>query len=100
MTDGSILACIWKAKLVPMAESTVESTVPVFVDPAGETRIRVLHVDDEPAFPEAAKEFLEKQHCFEVEVAASVDKAVEKMRKKDYDVIVSDYGMPVKFQDR
>lgn len=96
MTDGSILACIWKAKLVPMAESTVESTVPVFVDPAGETRIRVLHVDDEPAFPEAAKEFLEKQHYFEVDVAASVDKAVEKMRKKDYDVIVSDYGMPVK----
>lgn len=53
-------------------------------------------MDDESDFLNSAKEFLEKQHHLDVDVASSVDKAVERMREKEYDVIVSDYGMPVK----
>jgi len=58
--------------------------------------IRVLHVDDEVGLLKVAKQILEMQGSFEVETAASVEEAQEKMRKKEFDVIVSDYIMPGK----
>ena len=61
-----------------------------------EDTIRVLHVDDEAGFLKAAKQILEMQGNFEVETAASVEEAQEKMKEKTFDVIVSDYIMPGK----
>jgi len=61
-----------------------------------ESPIRVLHVDDEAGLLKVAKQILEMQGNFEVETAASVEEAQEKMRKKEFDVIVSDYIMPGK----
>jgi len=58
--------------------------------------IRVLHVDNEVGLLKVAKQILEMQGSFEVETAASVEEAQEKMRKKEFDVIVSDYQMPIK----
>lgn len=55
--------------------------------------IQVLHVDDERALLRVAKQCLEMQGPFEVENASSVEEAVERMKKRTYDVIVSDYKM-------
>ena len=59
-----------------------------------ETLIRVLHVDDEAGFLKVAKQILEMQGSFQVETALSINEAMEKMRQKAFDVIVSDYVMP------
>ena len=59
-----------------------------------ERQIRVLHVDDDPAFSKVAKQCLETQGEFEVDTASSVNEASEKLKKEDYDAIVCDYQMP------
>jgi PAS domain S-box-containing protein len=61
-----------------------------------ERPIRVLHVDDDPAFLKVAKQCLEMQGKFEVDTASSVNEALEKLEKTDYDAVVSDYQMPGK----
>jgi PAS domain S-box-containing protein len=58
--------------------------------------IRVLHVDDDACFLKAAKAILEMQGAFQVETALCVDEAWEKMKKADYEAVVSDYQMPGK----
>lgn len=68
----------------------------VFVQLTEERLIRVLHVDDERALLKVAKECLEMQGAFEVETASSVQEAMQKMKRKTFDVIVSDYFMPEK----
>jgi len=55
---------------------------------------RVLHVDDDACFLQCAKQCLEMQGQFQVETVLSVDKALEKLRKEEYDVVVCDYQMP------
>ena len=57
--------------------------------------LNVLHVDDEIGFLKVAQKILEMQGAFQVDIASSVDEAKEKMRHKNYDVIVSDYWMPI-----
>ncbi|MCW3993438.1 MAG: PAS domain S-box protein [Candidatus Bathyarchaeota archaeon] len=79
-----------------MAESDVEVSTGVVVDLTEKTPIRVLHVDDEAVFLKVAKQCLEMQGPFQVETASSVEEAMEKMKKKTFDVIVSDYVMPGK----
>ncbi len=64
------------------------------IDPTEKTLIRVLHVDDEAGLLKVAKQILEMQGSFQVETALSVNEAMEKMKKKAFDVIVSDYVMP------
>ncbi len=61
-----------------------------------ENPIRVLHVDDDSNFGVVAKRILEQQGPFKVESAFSVEEAYRKMKKKEFDVIVSDYQMPIK----
>ncbi|MGB9854096.1 MAG: PAS domain S-box protein [Candidatus Bathyarchaeales archaeon] len=78
-----------------MTESTIELPAGV-VEFAEKAPIRVLHVDDEAGFLSAAKECLEMRGAFEVDTALSVKEAVEKMKSKEYDVIVCDYKMPEK----
>jgi PAS domain S-box-containing protein len=58
--------------------------------------LHVLHVDDDQCFLEVSKQILSLENCFDVDTAESVDKALEKMDKQAYDVVVSDYEMPRK----
>jgi PAS domain S-box-containing protein len=58
--------------------------------------IRVLHVDDDAAFLKTAKQCLELQGHFQVDTVMSVEEALEKLRKEEYDAVVSDYQMPGK----
>lgn len=79
-----------------MTESSIESPVEVIVDSTEEVSVRVLHVDDEVGFLKVAKQCLEMHGALQIETASSVDEAMEKMKKKTYDVVVSDYQMPEK----
>jgi PAS domain S-box-containing protein len=62
----------------------------------GKCRLRILHVDDEALFLSVAKECLQIESSFEVDDALSVDEALNKMKEKEYDAVVSDYQMPGK----
>lgn len=57
--------------------------------------ISVLYVDDEPGLLELCRIFLEQTGGFRVDTAASAEEALEKMAKKQYDALISDYLMPV-----
>jgi len=57
--------------------------------------VRVLHLDDEPDFLDIAKSFLEGSGGIEVDGEADAARALEKLSKEDYDVVISDYKMPV-----
>lgn len=83
-------------KLRWMAESDVEVSTGVVVDLTEKTPIRVLHVDDDAVFLKVAKQCLEMEGNLKVETASSVEEALEKMKKKTFDTIVSDYVMPGK----
>jgi len=79
-----------------MAESIVESSTETVLNAAKTGTIKVLHVDDDQAFLKVAKQCLDTQGKFEVDTASSVDEALEKLKKTDYDAVVSDYQMPGK----
>ena len=78
-----------------MTES-IQSSKGVISSAVLEGSIRVLHVDDDPAFLKVAKQCLETQAELEVDTASSVNEALEELKKTDYDAIVSDYQMPGK----
>ena len=59
------------------------------------TEIRVLHVDDDSSFVNVSKSILECEGPFSVEIAYSVDEALLKLKTEQYDVIISDYEMPL-----
>jgi PAS domain S-box-containing protein len=79
-----------------MAERAVESSAGIFADLNEKEQIRVLHVDDDSSFLDVAKQCLEVEGSFQVDTAFSVCEALEKMKSKTYDVIISDYQMPGK----
>lgn len=56
--------------------------------------IKVLLVDDEPALVEITKLFLEKEGGIEVETALLASRALENLKTKTFDAIVSDFEMP------
>jgi len=78
-----------------MVESVVQSHAEIVVGSA-EKLIRVLHVDDELGLLKVAKQCLELQGPFQVDTAGSVEEALNKLKEKDYDTVVSDYQMPGK----
>ena len=78
-----------------MTESTITEDL-VSVGSQEEAPIRVLHVDDDTGFLRVAKQILEMQGSFEVETTSSVEGALEKMKEKAFDAVVSDYVMPEK----
>ncbi|NMB78680.1 MAG: response regulator [Methanomicrobiales archaeon] len=55
----------------------------------------VLFVDDEPVLRDVSKRFLEKDKDLAVDTCASAKEALGIVKKRRYDVIVSDYEMPV-----
>ncbi len=79
-----------------MAESIVESSTETILNVAKTGRIKVLLVDDDLTFLSIAKQCLEMQGEIEVDTASSVNEALEKLKKTDYDAVVSDYQMPGK----
>jgi PAS domain S-box-containing protein len=65
--------------------------------PASEkNKLRILHVDDDAAFLAVAKQCLEEQSQFEVDTALSAKEALKKLKRSEYDAVVSDYQMPEK----
>jgi len=59
--------------------------------------LEILYVDDEKSKREQTKMFLEKENDdISVETASSVKHGLEKLEKKDYEAIVSDYNMSPK----
>ena len=56
--------------------------------------LSALYVDDEPILLNVGKLFLEKSGTISVDVLESACEALEKIRNKKYDVIISDYDMP------
>ncbi|UCH31103.1 MAG: PAS domain S-box protein [Candidatus Bathyarchaeota archaeon] len=78
-----------------MTKSKAQNAMKFFVD-LSVTPIRILHVDDETSLLKVAKQCLEIEGPFHVDIARSVKEAEKKMKSEDYDIIVSDYMMPRK----
>ena len=76
-----------------MTKVAVESANEVYVDLCKEKTIKVLHVDDEAGFLAVAKQCVEDQSQFQVDTALSVEEAFEKLKRSEYDAIISDYQM-------
>ncbi len=57
--------------------------------------IKTLYVDDEADLLELGKLFLEMSGEIEVDTAISAQDALGKLRTGDYDVVISDYQMPI-----
>ena len=79
-----------------MAELVTESLPKDAIDLTEKVPMHVLHVDDEALFLKSAKQILEMQGTFQVDIASSAEEAMKKMKKEVYDVVVSDYAMPGK----
>jgi len=58
-------------------------------------KIRVLYVDDEPALLSLGKIFLERLGDFSVTTSIIVTEAIKLLEKEAFDIILSDYQMPV-----
>ncbi len=56
--------------------------------------IRVLLVDDEPAFVDMLKFFLEREKDISVNTSQSAGDALDRLAEESYDVILSDFSMP------
>jgi len=56
--------------------------------------MRVLYVDDEEGLLEIGKLFLEKEGEFSVDTVLSASAALEMLKNKSFDAIISDYMMP------
>ena len=57
--------------------------------------VRVLHVDDDPTVLEISKQILMDMGNFEIDHACCVDEAFKKLSAEQYDVVISDYEMPL-----
>ena len=55
-----------------------------------------MHVDDDSGFLEVTELILHQQGSFQVECVSSVEQAFVKLGEKEFDVVVSDYEMPIK----
>jgi len=76
-----------------MVKTVAKPSPKTNADPAKETLMRVLHVDDDDDFLIISKRLLERQGSFQVESVLSVKEALQKIRQKPYEVIISDYQM-------
>ncbi|MFW9991671.1 MAG: PAS domain S-box protein [Candidatus Odinarchaeota archaeon] len=62
---------------------------------SSQDKVSILIVDDEPELLEMSKIYLERENeHFVVDIATSAENALEKLEKKTYNVVVSDYQMP------
>jgi PAS domain S-box-containing protein len=64
--------------------------------PGEQKMIRILHVDDESSFLALTKAFLERENeDFCVDIASSAEEGLELLKSGNYDVVLSDYQMPM-----
>ncbi len=63
---------------------------------AQNSKILILHVDDDQSFLAVSKDILEADGKFQVESAPSVQEAYKKLSQQPFQAIVSDYEMPQK----
>ncbi len=64
--------------------------------PGEQKEITILHVDDEPDFLAVTKALLERGNKdFRVDSAASAEEGMELLKSGKYDIVISDYQMPV-----
>jgi PAS domain S-box-containing protein len=56
--------------------------------------ISALYIDDEVTLLEIGKLFLEQDGVIQVDIVCSVNEAIERIQKFQYDVIISDFEMP------
>jgi PAS domain S-box-containing protein len=78
-----------------MVESISESSS-ILMDLRSRATVKVLLVDDDLSLLKIAKKLLEMQGGFEVDTASCVEEATDKLKKGNYDAIVSDFEMPGK----
>jgi CheY-like chemotaxis protein len=57
--------------------------------------MKVLLVDDDPLFLELSKTFLEVFHDITSDTVNSAREALQRLENDSYDVVISDYDMPV-----
>ncbi|MBN1166030.1 MAG: PAS domain S-box protein, partial [Methanospirillaceae archaeon] len=57
--------------------------------------VSILIVDDEPVLLDMSKTFIERMEDYEIDTAESAIDALEMIQDRYYDVIISDYEMPV-----
>jgi CheY-like chemotaxis protein len=57
--------------------------------------MKVLLVDDDPLFLELSKTFLEVFHDITSDTVDSAREALQRLENDSYDVVISDYDMPV-----
>jgi PAS domain S-box-containing protein len=57
-------------------------------------RISILYVDDDPALLDLGKIFLEGSSIFDVDTVQSGKEALDILRQREYEGIISDYQMP------
>jgi PAS domain S-box-containing protein len=57
--------------------------------------ITVLYVDDEPGLLDLGKMYLENSGEFSVDTCPSAPEALERLKASRYDIIISDYQMPM-----
>ena len=58
--------------------------------------IKILHVDDDPDFLEVARLFLSGENAdFCIETATSAEEGLKRLKGDKFDVVVSDYQMPI-----
>ena len=65
-----------------MARSIAKSSTCVFLDSTAKELIQILHVDDEINLLKVAKQCLEMEGGFQVEVVSSVKEALKQIRRK------------------
>ncbi|MGD0451564.1 MAG: PAS domain S-box protein [Candidatus Bathyarchaeia archaeon] len=63
---------------------------------SNKSAIRVLHVDDDPCCLEISKQILMDMGNFEIDSVSCVDEAFKKIAIGHYDVVISDYEVPLK----
>jgi PAS domain S-box-containing protein len=61
-----------------------------------ESTIKVLLIDDEPGLLDVSKQFLELDRSISADTTISGEEVLELIVRQEYDVIVSDYQMPLK----
>src|SRR5271157_1676954 len=61
-----------------------------------ENTIRVLQVDDDLSILEVSKQIMNNMGSFDIDNACSVEDAFKKLSSRNFDVVISDYEMPVK----
>ncbi len=77
--------------------TSITVNIPDLVVSNKKSTILVLHVDDDPSLQEITKlMLLEFDSGFEIDNACCVTEAIEKIKNRLYDAVVSDYEMPQK----